>query len=171
MNEFITGMLTAVISAVVSLTVTLITVFVSRSNIRAEREKLERELQRSMTTRLYDVRLEVYPQAIEITEQIRRSRMFEQGDNLTEEYFKDVLTRLDAWHATKAGFIISRRSLERLYALRKALREKPEANGRYSSEQIEGIFVAKGAFRASLWQDIQFLYEEEMSAEIQEDKD
>jgi len=169
MDQVPTGILTAVISAIVSLTVTLITVFVSRGNIRAEREKLERELQRSMTARLYDMRLEVYPQAVEITEKLRRSHMAEQGINLNENYFRDVLAQLDAWHATKAGFIISRRSLERLYALRKALREKPEAEGQYSQEQIERIAVAKGAFRASLWKDIQLLFEEELPAETQED--
>jgi hypothetical protein len=167
-NEFYAGVITAVISAVVSLTVTLITVFVSRSNIRAEREKLERELQRSMTSRLYDVRLETYPQAVEITEKLRRSRMREQGDKLNEQFFKDVLAQIDAWHATKAGFILSRRSLEQLYSLRKVLWQKPENDGKYTPEQIERIAVAKGEFRAALWNDIQFLFAEEVEVESQD---
>jgi hypothetical protein len=169
MSEFYAGVITAVISAVVSLTVTLITVFVSKSNIRAEREKLERELQRSMTSRLYDVRLEAYPHAMEITEKVRRSRMKELGGKLNEKYFKDVLTELDAWHATKAGFILSRRSLDQLYALREALRQKPESSGKYTPEQIESIAVAKGKFRGSLWKDIQFLFAEEIEVEPQDD--
>ena len=169
MNDIFTGVITAVISAVVSLTVTLITVFVSKSNIRAEREKLERELQRSMTSRLYDVRLEAYPHAMEITEKIRRSRMREQGDKLNEQYFKDVLTELDAWHATKAGFILSRRSLDQLYTLREVLRQKPKSDGKYSPEQIEDIAITKGEFRASLWKDIQFLFSEEIEGEIRDD--
>ena len=168
MNEISVGVITAVISAVVSLTVTLITVFVSKSNIRAEREKLERELQRSMTLRLYNIRLDAYPHAMEITEKIRRSRMKELGGKVNEKYFKDVLTELDAWHATKAGFIISRRSLGQLYALRRALRQKPESGGKYSAEQIESVAVAKGKFRASLWKDMQFLFSEEIEVEIQD---
>jgi hypothetical protein len=52
-----TAILTTIVSAVVSLAVTLITVFVSRSSIKTEREKLERELQQTMTVRLYDARL------------------------------------------------------------------------------------------------------------------
>lgn len=168
MNEFYAGVITAVISAVVSLTVTLITVFVSRSNIRAEREKLERQLQRSMTSKLYEVRLEAYPKAVEITEKLRRSRMREEVDKLNEKYFKDVLAQIDAWHATKAGFILSRRSLEQLDALREVLWQKPANDGKYTPEQIERIAVAKGEFRESLWSDIQFLFAEEVEVEKQD---
>lgn len=91
-----------------------------------------------------------------------------QGDKLSEQYFIDVLTQLDAWHATKAGFILSRRSLDQLYALRKALWQKPENNGKYSPEQIESIAIAKGEFRASLWNDIQFLFAEEIEVETRD---
>jgi hypothetical protein len=169
MDQLLAGLLTAVISATVSLTVTLITVLVTRSSIRAEREKLERELQRSMTAKLYDLRLEVYPQAITITEALRRSHMAAQGENLGEAYFGDVLARLDDWHATKAGFIMSHRSLEQLYALRRILHEKPETDGRYTQEHIERIAVAKGDFRISLRKDIQLLYEEEAPTELRDD--
>lgn len=161
--------ITAVISAMVSLIVTLITVFASRSSIRAEREKLERELQRSMTIKLYDVRLKTYPEAIEITEGLRKSQMAEQGESISEGYFRNILNQLDAWHATEAGFIISRDSLYKLYALREAIREKPEANGKYSQEQIRKIWEAKGAFRAALRADIQLLFKEEEAEDIQDD--
>ena len=163
------ALLTAIISAIVSLTITLITVFASRSTIKAEREKLERELQRSLTTKLYDVRIEVYPQAMQMTEKLRRSNLAKQGENLTEDYFKEVLSQLDAWHATKAAFIISRNSLYKLYALRKTLREKPESNGHYSSEQIDRVWKAKGEFRSALRTDIQLLFKEDEVEDIQDD--
>lgn len=163
------AVITAIISAVVSLTVTLITVFASRNTIKAEREKLERELQRSMTVKLYDVRIEAYPQAMQITEGLRKSRLGENEKGLPEEYFKDILSQLDAWHATKAAFIISRNSLYQLYALRKALREKPESNGKYSSEQINRVWDAKGKFRSALRADIQLLFKEEETEDIRED--
>lgn len=163
------AILTAIISAVVSLTVTLITVFGSRSAIKAEREKLERELQRSMTVKLYDVRIKAYPKAVDITEALRKSRLGEQGENITEDYFKNILNQLDAWHATEAGFIISRNSLNKLYALRKVLREKPESNGKYSSIQIDRIWEAKGELRAALRADIQLLFREEEMENVQDD--
>jgi hypothetical protein len=155
------AILTAIISAVVSLTVTLITVIASRSNIRAEREKLERELQRSMTVKLYDVRIDAYPRAMQITEGLRRSHIRAQREEAHEGYFKDILNQIDEWHATKAAFIISNNSLHRLYALRNALRKKPEANGKYSAEQMNSIWSAKGDFRAALRADIQLLFKEE----------
>ena len=163
------AVLTAVISAIVSLTVTLITVFVSRSTIKAEHEKLERELQRSMTIKLYDVRIKAYPKAVEITEGLRKSHLSKQGETITEDYFKNILNQLDAWHATEVGFIISRNALYKLYALRKALREKPESNGKYSSVQINRIWEAKGNFRAALRADIQLLFREEAEEDLQDD--
>lgn len=163
------AILTTIISAVVSLTVTLITVFVSRSSIKAEREKLERELQRSMTARLYDVRLEVYPRAMEITEGLRKSHLAEQADTLSEEYFRNIRNELDQWHATRAAFIVSRSSLEQLWNLREALRQKPGPDGRYSQEQIQKIVDAKGKFRKSLWSDMQLLFKEDPQGSMEED--
>ena len=164
-----TAVLTTIVSAVVSLTVTLITVFVSRSSIKAEREKLERELQRSMTARLYDARLESYPRAMEVTEGLRKSRLGEQADRVSQAYFRTILDELDQWHATRAAFIISRSSLEQLWDLREQLRQKPAADGRYSPEQIQRIVDAKGKFRKSLWSDMQLLFKEDTQIRAEED--
>ena len=164
-----TAVLTTIVSAVVSLTVTLITVFVSKSSIKAERDKLQRELQRSMTARLYDARLESYPRAMEVTEGLRQSRLAEQRDRLSQAYFRTILDELDQWHATKAAFIISRGSLEQLWDLREQLRQKPGADGRYSSEQLQKIVDAKGKFRRSLWSDMQLLFKEDTQSKGEED--
>src|SRR5690349_13541454 len=164
-----TAVLTTIVSAVVSLTVTLITVFVSRSSIRAEREKLERELQRSMTTRLYDARLESYPRAMEVTEGLRKSRLAEQPERLSQAYFRNILEELDQWHATRAAFIISRNSLEELWDLRAQLRQKPGPDGSYTPEQVQKIVDAKGKFRKSLWSDMQLLFKEDTQVRAEED--
>ncbi|NJO51774.1 MAG: hypothetical protein HC840_22790, partial [Leptolyngbyaceae cyanobacterium RM2_2_4] len=63
--------------------------------MKSEREKFERELQRSMTSKLYDLRLEKYPEAIAITDGLRRSRMSDPGEDLSEAYFKAILAKLD----------------------------------------------------------------------------
>jgi len=164
MEELVAG----VIAAVVSLTVALITVVINRNALRVEREKFERELQRNMTARLYDLRIESYPKGLEVTEGLRRSRLVEQGDGISEEYFKNMLAQLDTWHATKAGFLLSHKALHRLYDLRDALRDKPVADGKYSKAQIEKIWQAKGAFRSALRADIRLLYKEE-DQELRED--
>jgi hypothetical protein len=151
---------TAIISAAVSLAVTLITVFVGRSTIKGEREKLERELHRSVTAKLYGIRLDSYPRTMEITEGLRFSRLTVLGESLTEEYLNKVLRKLDTWHATKASFIASRHSNGRVYELRSILREKPEEDGKNPAGQIERIRQAKSQFRGALWKDMQLLFKE-----------
>ena len=84
------GILSAAIAAIVSLFNALISALANRRAIQAERERLERQLQRDMTTKLYDVRLEAYPKAIEITEGLRRSSLTGQGEDISEDYFKSI---------------------------------------------------------------------------------
>jgi len=156
-----TALLTAGISAIVSLTVAIITALRNKATLKAERDKLERSLQREMTTKLYDIRIEAYPKAMQITEGLRKSVIFDNHVQTTPEYFRNILSELDDWHATKAAFIISRTTLHRLYDLRDALRQKPQEKDSFSAEEIEVIWKAKGAFRASLRDDIQLLFKEE----------
>lgn len=159
--ELFTGILSAVIAASISLIVAFISFFANKNELKAEREKLERELQRSMTAKLYEARIEVYPEAIAITDGLRKSRMGSQGDGLSQQYFNDILTRLDVWHSEKAFLLLSWNAVQTLYRLRKVLREKPEMGGAYSQDQLMRIWNAKGAFRSALRSDIQLLYEEE----------
>lgn len=134
--ELFTGVLSAVIAAIVSLIVALVSFVTNKNTLKSEREKFERELQRSMTSKLYDLRLEIYPEAIAITDGLRRSRMITQPEPLSETYFKNILTKLDEWHGTKAFLLLSRGAVNTLYTLRKVLREKPELEGQYSKEQL-----------------------------------
>ncbi|NJN56907.1 MAG: hypothetical protein HC879_05115 [Leptolyngbyaceae cyanobacterium SL_5_9] len=159
--ELLTGVLSAAIAAIVSLIIALISYLTNKNTLKSEREKFERELQRSMTSKLYDLRLEKYPEAIAITDGLRRSRMSNPGEDLSEAYFKAILAKLDEWHGVQAFLLLSPNAVGKLYTLRKVLREKPEIEGKYSKEQIEKIWKAKGAFRGALRADIQFLYEEE----------
>lgn len=164
--ELLTGILSAVIAAMVSLIIALISFMTNKNTLKSEREKFERELQRSMTSKLYDLRLEMYPEAIAITDGLRKSRMSDQAE-LSEAYFKSILTKLDEWHGARAFLLLSRNAVNTLYTLRKVLREKPEMEGKFSKEQLEKIWKAKGAFRSALRADIQFLYEEE--SEVRDD--
>ncbi|UBF28491.1 hypothetical protein K9N68_11795 [Kovacikia minuta CCNUW1] len=158
----ITGILSALIAAVVSLVVALISYISNRNALKSQREKLDRELQRSMTTKLYDKRLEIYPEAIQITEGLRKSRMEIQGKDISEAYFREIVVKLDEWHNTKAFLLLSEDSVQAFYALRRVTREKPELEGKYSKEHLERIWHAKNAFRYALRSDIQLLYREEI---------
>lgn len=159
--DVLVGILSAVIAAVVSLIVAVISSYTNRNMLRAEREKLERELQRKLTEKLYDQRLETYPEAIEITDGLRPSRLLERREPLTEEYFQEIVIRLDKWQNTKVGFLLSDNSFGKLNELRTILREQPQGNGSYSSDQIERFLAARKSFRASLRTDIHLLFREE----------
>jgi hypothetical protein len=137
--ELFTGVLSAAIAAIVSLVVALISFVTNKNTLKSEREKFERELQRTMTSKLYDLRLEMYPEAIAITDGLRKSRMAAQQERLSETYFKDILTKLDEWHGARAFLLLSRSAVDTLYTLRKVLREKPELEGQYSKAQLEKI--------------------------------
>jgi hypothetical protein len=159
--EVFVGILSAVIAVVVSLIAAVISSYTNRNALRAEREKLERELQRKLTEKLYDQRLETYPEAIKITDGLRPSRLLERREPLTEEYFQGIVTRLDQWQNTKVGFLLSDNSLAKLNELRTILREQPQSNGSYSSDQVERFLVARRAFRTALRTDVHLLFREE----------
>ncbi|MCP4112733.1 MAG: hypothetical protein GY749_45600 [Desulfobacteraceae bacterium] len=159
MNEKI---ISALIAAAVSLTVALISFVMNKKSLKSEREKFEKQLQRGLTEKLYDLRMKNYPKAMEITEGLRISFMKAQGENLSYEYFKSILTELDKWHCTEAAFILSSTSMNRLYDIRSFLREKPEEDCKYTKEHIKKINEAKGEFRRALRNDIRLLYEEEI---------
>lgn len=167
--ELLTGVLSAVIAASISLIVAFISFVANKNELKAEREKLERELQRNMTIKLYEARIEVYPEAIAITDGLRKSRMTSQGDGLSQQYFNEILAKLDAWHSEKAFLLLSWDAVQTLYRLRKVLRAKPDMSGSYSKEQLMQIWRAKGAFRSALRSDIQLLYNEESDEENADD--
>jgi hypothetical protein len=131
--ESFTGILSAVVAAIVSLVAALISFVTNKNTLKSERQKFERELQRSMTSKLYDLRLEIYPEAISITDGLRKARMVAQEESLSEEYFKAIISKLDEWHGAKAFLLLSRNAVNTLYSLRRVLREKPEMNGKYGS--------------------------------------
>ncbi|NJL86524.1 MAG: hypothetical protein HC886_11950 [Leptolyngbyaceae cyanobacterium SM1_1_3] len=43
------------------------------------------------------------------------------------------------------------------------MRQQPEADGKYTEEQLNKIWQAKGSFRSALRSDIQLLYKEEVN--------
>ncbi|NJM84849.1 MAG: hypothetical protein HC839_00705 [Leptolyngbyaceae cyanobacterium RM2_2_21] len=161
--ELLVGLLSAAIAAIISLVVAAISYLTNKNALQAERDRFEQELQRNMTTKLYNARLEIYPEAIAITDGLRKSRMGSQAETISQEYFSNLLIKLDQWHSTKAFLLLSPSAVKTLYQLRKLLRQQPEADGKYTEEQLNKIWQAKGSFRSALRSDIQLLYKEEVN--------
>ncbi len=154
------ALLSGVVAAVVSLIVGGMTYQATVRGQRAERLRLERELQRTMTAKLYDRRMAAYPKAWKITEALRRSEMLASDAPSDPQYFRDVLTELDHWAATDGAMVLSSDSVKALYEIRRVLRIPMGSDG-YSDEQIESIREAKGNLRRELRRDVELLFTEE----------
>jgi hypothetical protein len=97
-------------------------------------QTLEKQRLGSMTAKLFDVRIESYPKGMELTEALRKTQL--AGDViLTVECLKNVVSQLDLWYSSKAGFVLSRNSAQCIAALHRAIREKPGPNGMYLPER------------------------------------
>jgi hypothetical protein len=115
---------------------------------------------------LYDLRLACYPEALRITEPLRKSHLSNKDVSLNEEYLQHVLEELDSWHTNKAAFLLSYKALDALYELRQVLRDKPADEGSYSEAQIQRIWKSKGKFREELRRDIFLLFGEELDRNV-----
>jgi len=87
--------------------------------IQLQRHLLERQLERKFTEKLYDLRLERYPEAFEITDELRGEYIFE--NRIDSKTLMSIRKRLQEWNKTKAAFLLSEQSLKSFYRLRKAL--------------------------------------------------
>jgi hypothetical protein len=150
-----------ILTALVSLVVILISAYFSNLTIKAARQTLEKQQLGSMTAKLYDVRIESYPKGMEITEALRKTQL--SGDvTLTVEYLKNIVSQLDLWYSSKAGFVLSRHSAQCFSALHKAIREKPQPDGIFLPEQIDRMVKARREFRMALRADILLLFNEDV---------
>lgn len=152
-------LVSALIAATVSLVVALLSAVASRRALAAERENLERQLQRRFTEKLYDLRLDHYPKIFEVTLKLRGQNLKKGSTALTRESTTALAESLDEWRG-KSGFILSEAALEQFYALRRALRRKPASDGIYSPEQLAEIWRARVGFHHALRADIGLLHDE-----------
>jgi len=150
-----------IITAIVSVVAILISAFVSWLTILAARRTLEKQQLGSMTAKLYDVRIESYPKGMEITEALRKTQLAGEV-TLTVDYLNNIVSQLDLWYSSKAGFVLSRNSAQCFSALHKAIREKPALNGKYLPEQIDRMVSARREFRMALRADILLLFNEDV---------
>lgn len=163
MDTIVTAVIAAIVSALVSVMVGLLNYRATVQKLTNEKQMHEREMRRRMTEKLYDLRLEAYPKAFEITDQLRKDYIFAAG--LDQEYLKQVSQELNEWYRSKAGFIISAKSIKAWYEIRNALNAKPKENGNFSESQRKKIWQAKNHFRGALRNDVNILYLEEEATE------
>lgn len=147
----------ALIAGIVSLFGVIISYFVSLFNIRAEFEKLRLEQKHAFTDKLYAMRLEVYPEVFDITQDVgKRGERTDKEIALTIRKARDSLI---SWQRKRAGLLLSERSLEAYYELKSALSKQPADRDGYTNEQLGKIWYARNAFRGCLRDDVGLLHE------------
>jgi hypothetical protein len=148
----------AIIASSISLLIALIVYVTSVYTVKKEGARLERELQRKFTEKLYDKRLDAYPEAFVITDQTSGENLFRA--QVTCHDLLMVRSRLVQWYRDK-GFVMSDTSIMAFYDLRKALDTDMIEGSVPDQQKLKDIFAAKNHFRASLRQDVNLLYSEE----------
>jgi hypothetical protein len=149
---------TAVVASGVSFVVGLSAHLASRRALITTTQKLERELQRRLTEKLIDLRLDRYPQAFQITDRLLGEHIF--GKHMTSTELATVREQLAEWNASKSCFLLSVRSLQSYYKLREAL-SLANTKQELSGNDLEEIWHAKNSFRKNLRADLRLIYSEE----------
>lgn len=147
----------AIIAASTSLLISIITLFQFFKNQRFQQRQFNDSLNRTLTTKLYDLRLEHYPKAFEITDNVYRKK----GGNYDFEAIQGSLRELIDWKKGTVDLIISIEASDGYYKLRDALMKNPSHKNRYSNEQVEKIHSTTKYFRRQLRRDLGFLFREE----------
>ncbi len=146
-------LISALIAGVVSLIVSLIAYITSIRSIKMEREKLERQLERQFTDRLYNLRLDNYPEAFRITESL--------GKNNTLVQTQEISKQIKNWKAGEVSLILSNRARQSFYNMQEAINKQPETNKGFSEQQSFKIWKLRNLFRGELRRDLGLLFEED----------
>lgn len=155
----------AVIAAAVSIAVAIGSVaaafLTTRATLRRDHERQRAELQRTMTERLYDRRVITYPGLFAATDAFRNSRLNAAPD--MQRHLTDAIARVDQWHATEGGLILSTRAYEQLLELRRAVRRYLAAPA--GSDQLDqlkhDIWESKSKLRGAMRADLGLLFDED----------
>lgn len=156
-------LLSAVVAGAVALVVSLVTWAIARRKDHSDRMRQERELQRKLTEKLYDLRARHYPRAFSITQGLLGNVLL--ASQVSSDEVDQVRMDLANWVASEASFILSKRSLDAYYAIREALAVEPLDDGTFSRSQRESMWRAKNQFRRCLRDDVHLLFTEDRPLE------
>ena len=129
MNEIITP---SIIAALTSLIISIITLFQFFRSQKLQQKQFDKNLSRGLTSKLYDLRIDCYPKAFEITDSIHKLK----GGNYDPKIIQTALAELIDWKKGIVSLVISVEALESFIALRDVLMRNPEKKDTYSSTQV-----------------------------------
>ena len=131
------NLVTATIAWIVSIIVSLLTIYFSRKN---EKSKLINEHVKELIKK----RIELYPELVNITQNIWKTLD-------SYELSKKALEEIKKW---KYYILYSNKSFEAYNKLKDVLKKNPEQNNKYSERQRKNIWEARNSFRWVLRDDL-----------------
>ena len=145
----------AIIAAAISIVGVGVNWVLSNRRLKIERRKLITERQSPFAEKVYQLRLDNYGEAFDITEYLRPgSRGFKQ------ENLDAMVDKLEQWRSGQVYLILGYESLEAYRELIGDLKRKPGTGDQYTEQQIEKIVGSKVKFRRALKQDLGVVYSE-----------
>lgn len=145
------------ITAITSLVISLLALFQFYKNQSFQQKQFDKNLNRTLGIKLYELRIKDYPKAFEITDRIFKTK----GGNYDSNEIKLVLNNLIEWKKGRTSMILSNESLHAYYSFRESLMKNPANGNLYSIEQVEKITNLNNNFRKQLRRDLGFLFKEE----------
>ena len=162
MSSAITAaVIAAVVSVVVAAGSVAVTFLTTRASLRRDHERQQAELRPTMTVRLYDRRVAVYPGLFAATEAFRNSRLDSAND--MRRHLTQALEEVDQWHAAEGGLILSMPAYQQLLQLRRAVRRfiQEPADSAHLGQLRHDIWTRKGQLRAAMRADLGLLFDED----------
>ncbi|MDR6513777.1 hypothetical protein [Chryseobacterium camelliae] len=147
----------SLITAIVSLSISLMTLYQFFNNKSFQEEQFVKSNNRAFTSKLYDLRLEHYPNAFHILDELYK----EKGGTINPTIAKSCCENLIKWKTGIIHLIISNEARSSFFTLRDILMKNPAHQDRYSPEQVEKITFAIKDFRRQLRRDVGFMFREE----------
>ena len=153
--------LAAIVAASISLLISIVGFVASYLQVKSSRRRLERELRHSFTDKVYEHRIRLYPEGLQITSRIKRRKRPQYLD--PPEVIKSIKDDLNRWGEGEAGLFMSGKSVQAYWKLRDELRKNPGLGERYTEKQSQNIWKARVEFRRQLRRDLGNLYDDDWS--------
>jgi hypothetical protein len=145
----------ATIAAVVAIAVSVITSVLTH---KFPLQRLELEVSEKWRAKLYELRLEHYPRAFEVTGRL----MFSRKSRNSADELDNIKRDLRDWWVGPAALLLSKSSVDAYYNLENALKEAIEIGG-MKERTVNLLFKTNRAFRLALRKDLDVIFRVEES--------
>ncbi len=153
--------ITVLIAGSISIIVSIVGFVSSWIALRAKRNEIYTQLKNGYMERLYEMRLQHYPQALEITKYL--TMLPKGGKSFNRDHVLAIRNSLGDWLNSHGGLVASGSVISASHKVRERLSANYGGNQEYTREQMEKMIMVTVNFRRELRADIRFLHASDTS--------